>query len=271
MKDEQAYWDNRYDEGATGWDLGTVSPPLKEYFDQLTSKDIAILIPGAGNAYEAAYLHDNGFSNITVVDISEKPLNNFKKNHPTFPSENLIHQDFFKHKGEYDLIIEQTFFCSFHPSRMNRVKYATKMLSLLKPDGKLVGLWFNIPLDDTTDKRPYGGTKKEYLSYFAPSFEVLTFKPAHNSYIEREGKEFFGILKKRNIKKQQNNPLHGITLKHILEHLVAVYGWERMDQEVRINCFAINPAIKSSLRFLRKTPWAREKVERLYLKSLKEK
>lgn len=61
------------------------------------------------------------------------------------------------------------------------------------------------------------------------------------------------------------DPLHGITLKAILETLVAHYGWEEMDKRVRINCFCINPSINSSLKFLRKTPWARAKVEALYV------
>ena len=67
---------------------------------------------------------------------------------------------------------------------------------------------------------------------------------------------------------QKNNPLHGKTLEAILIHLVDHYGWERLAEEVRINCFTHDPSIKSSLTFLRKTPWARTKVERLYLDSL---
>ncbi|WP_296622375.1 VF530 family protein [Marivirga sp.] len=69
--------------------------------------------------------------------------------------------------------------------------------------------------------------------------------------------------------KQPNNPLHGITLKAILEHLVEVYGWEELGDRIKINSFNHDPSIKSSLTFLRKTSWAREKVERLYIKSLK--
>ncbi|MBK6263932.1 DUF2132 domain-containing protein [Marivirga sp. S37H4] len=70
---------------------------------------------------------------------------------------------------------------------------------------------------------------------------------------------------------QPNNPLHGVTLKAILEHLVEVYGWEELGDRIRINSFNTDPSIKSSLTFLRKTPWAREKVEKLYLKSLNKK
>ncbi len=71
------------------------------------------------------------------------------------------------------------------------------------------------------------------------------------------------------MEKQPNNPLHGITLATILHFLVEKYGWEELGNHINIKCFTTNPTMKSSLAFLRKTPWAREKVERLYLKSLK--
>ena len=67
---------------------------------------------------------------------------------------------------------------------------------------------------------------------------------------------------------QPNNPLHGIKLEQILNDLVAHYGWEYIGYTVKINCFNSNPTIKSSLKFLRRTPWARTKVEALYLKML---
>ncbi len=67
------------------------------------------------------------------------------------------------------------------------------------------------------------------------------------------------------MQEQPNNPLHGVKLATILESLVEHYGWEELALNVNINCFKNNPTVKSSLKFLRRTPWAREKVERLYL------
>lgn len=64
---------------------------------------------------------------------------------------------------------------------------------------------------------------------------------------------------------QTNNPLHGKTLEMIIDHLVAFYGWEQLGYHINIKCFTDNPSVKSSLTFLRKTPWARKKVENLYL------
>ncbi|CAA0141777.1 VF530 family protein [Tenacibaculum maritimum] len=70
-------------------------------------------------------------------------------------------------------------------------------------------------------------------------------------------------------KEQPNNPLHGIKLATILEELYLEYGWEGLGAIIKINCFNNNPTYKSSLKFLRRTPWAREKVEKLYLKTIK--
>jgi uncharacterized protein (DUF2132 family) len=67
---------------------------------------------------------------------------------------------------------------------------------------------------------------------------------------------------------QVNNPLHGITLEMILTRLVEKYGWDELGQRITIKCFTNDPSIKSSLKFLRRTPWARKKVEELYLKNL---
>lgn len=67
---------------------------------------------------------------------------------------------------------------------------------------------------------------------------------------------------------QPNNPLHGITLQMMLEHLVTTYGWEELGLRIDIRCFNYDPTIKSSLKFLRATPWAREQVEQLYLLSI---
>ncbi len=81
----------------------------------------------------------------------------------------------------------------------------------------------------------------------------------------------FITMKKNEDKPQEsqpNNPLHGVKLATILDFLVEEYGWEELGEIIDINCFQSNPSIKSSLKFLRKFPWARAKVEQLYLKSI---
>ncbi len=186
-------WENRYQKEDTPWDIGYPSTPVKEYIDQLDNKELNILIPGCGNAYEAAYLWENKFKNVHLIDIAQSPLAAFAKQHLDFPKPQLIQGDFFKHTGAYDLIIEQTFFCAIHPSL--RPSYAKKVFELLKPDGKLVGLLFDDPLND--DHPPYGGSKIEYIKYFKPYFNFKHFETAYNSIPPRAGRELFIEFVKR--------------------------------------------------------------------------
>ena len=190
------YWTKRYKEEKTGWDIGEPSTPLKTYFDQLENKSVKILIPGAGNAYEAEYLYNKGFKNVYVMDISEVPLVEFKKRNPDFPEAQLLQEDFFTHSNTYDLIIEQTFFCSFPPLEKTRNAYVRQMHSLLKSNGKLVGLWFDIPLTGDLEKRPFGGDKDLYLSYFSSYFKTQIFETCYNSIQPRANNELFGIFVK---------------------------------------------------------------------------
>ena len=76
--------------------------------------------------------------------------------------------------------------------------------------------------------------------------------------------------KNKNSNEQINNPLHGVKLVDILERLVDEYGWEELGMKINIRCFNYDPSIKSSLKFLRKTPWARDKVEQLYIKLIQD-
>lgn len=194
---EQEYWENRWHNAETGWDLGSVSVPLRIYFNQLDNPDLRILIPGAGNGYEAEYLWKKGFKNVFVLDIAQPPLDALQKRTADFPADRLLRENFFEHTGEYDLIIEQTFFCSFEPYPENRLAYARKMHELLAPGGKLAGLWFRHPLVYPPEgTRPFGGSQEEYLSYFEPYFEVVSFDVCGNSIKPRRGNELFGLFKR---------------------------------------------------------------------------
>ena len=187
------FWDLRYQNNEIGWDIGYISTPLKKYIDQLTDKNIKILIPGGGNSYEAEYLHNLGFKNVFVVDISPTALTNLKNRVPDFPKNHLINIDFFKLNNSFDLILEQTFFCALTPKL--RDNYVLKMNQILRPNGKLVGLLFNIPLNK--DRPPFGGTKKEYLSYFKNYFKIEIMELSYNSISERTNNELFIKLIKK--------------------------------------------------------------------------
>lgn len=186
------YWNERYLSDDFGWDIGNVSTPLKTYFDQLKNKNLRILIPGAGNSYEAEYLHNTGFKEVYVCDIAKTPLENLKQRCPDIPDDHLLLVDFFELKEKkFDLIIEQTFFCALKPGL--RQSYFKKMCQLLAPGGKLVGLLFDDVLN--TDKPPFGGNKKEYLGYIR-DFKIQTFEKCYNSIKPREGRELFMNLQK---------------------------------------------------------------------------
>lgn len=198
MRKEEDYWTQRYKEHKTGWDIGYVATPIKAYIDQLTDTSLKILVPGAGNGYEVEYLWQQGFKNVHILDISEIPLGHFKKRNPDFPEKQIHCSDFFEFQEQYDLIIEQTFFCSMVPTNKNRTAYAKHMSELLKPNGKLVGLWFDFPLTEDMEKRPFGGDKDLYISYLSPFFKIITFDRCYNSIPPRQGNELFGIFEKRN-------------------------------------------------------------------------
>ncbi len=190
---DKDYWNNRYLQGLTGWDIGYASAPLVEYFNQLKNKDLRILIPGCGNAYEAEYLIDNGFKNVFLIDWSDAALNNLSKKAPGISESHLFCEDFFEHAGKYDLIVEQTFFCSIEPKK--RSNYAKKAHEMLTAGGKLMGLLFDDPLFD--DHPPFGGNKAEYAEYFKPYFKFRVFEKAFNSIKPRMGRELFILLVKK--------------------------------------------------------------------------
>jgi len=186
-------WDQMYIKGQIGWDIGYVSTPLKEYFDQLVNKSIKILIPGAGNAYEAEHLYKNGFTNVFILDYSTESIKSFKKRYPKFPSTHLIHEDFFQHQDQYDLIVEQTFFSSILPGKRNA--YVNKIYELLKQNGKLAGLLFTHEFD--FQGPPFGGNENLYREIFSPLLDIITMEIAHNSIKPRKERELFFIMQKK--------------------------------------------------------------------------
>ena len=198
MNLDKNFWANRYQTGQTGWDAGTVTTPIKALVDHLvetqTDKNLKILIPGAGTGHEAAYLWTQGFHNVYVCDWAEEALNIFKKNVPQFPQNHLLITDFFQLHGQYDLIIEQTFFCALNPSL--RPQYAQKMAGLLNTEGVLAGVLFG--KNFTSEGPPFGGDKAEYVHYFEPYFQIMKMEDCYNSIPPREQNELWIKMVKKN-------------------------------------------------------------------------
>lgn len=183
----EKYWTQRYLEDNTPWDMGNAAPPLTGFLQGFYHRQQPILIPGAGNAYEAEWLWANGFTNVFVVDISEEPLKKLKQRCPHFPEDHLLHTDFFNLNLQFDLVLEQTFFCALPPEL--RPDYVSKMKDILKPGGHLTGVLFDFPL--TEKGPPYGGSEEEYRTLFANSFSIYKMERCYNSIKPRAEKEIF--------------------------------------------------------------------------------
>jgi SAM-dependent methyltransferase len=195
---DAAYWRARYaTPGRAGWDAGRITPPLQAYFDQLPlGPQPRILIPGAGRAYEAEYLHRLGFGQVVVADLAPTPLAELAARVPDFPVAHLWQADFFQldPTEKFDLLIEQTFLSALAPAQ--RPAYARQCAHLLRPGGKLVGLLFDDAFAGATEP-PFGGTRAEYQALFAPYFDFIHFDTAYNSLPARRGRELFICLQKR--------------------------------------------------------------------------
>jgi SAM-dependent methyltransferase len=203
---DKEYWNNQYIHNSTGWDLGVVSPPIQTYIDTLQDKNTRILIPGCGNTYEAIYLLEQGFTNITVIDIAPILVANLKNKFKDNSNITILLGDFFEHEGNYDLIIEQTFFCALPPTM--RQKYSWKMHHLLAKGGKITGLLFNRTFENSP---PFGGSQEEYEHLFNASFDFLQLNICQNSVTPRAGSELFIELQKNSAVVVNLYPFEGIT------------------------------------------------------------
>ncbi len=186
------YWNTRWEKGETGWDIGYASPAITEYINGLPNKDLHILVPGCGNAYEAQHLVNNGFSRITLLDIAPEAVARLNKQFNN-GSVQVLCADFFGHEGQYDLVLEQTFFCALPINR--RGDYVRKMAELLKPGGTIAGVLFASEFEK--EGPPFGGTEEAYRALFAPYFHIQHMEPCRNSIPPRQGNELFISLIKK--------------------------------------------------------------------------
>lgn len=192
MKLDQEFWNQRWESNQTGWDIGYPSPVFSEYFQQV-DKNASILIPGCGNAYEAEFLLQEGFQHITLIDIAPKAVDNLREKFQNHPQIEIICGDYFEHEGQYDYIIEQTFFCALPVEKRDDVVQKTSQL--LNADGIWVGLLFN--KDFGQPLPPFGGSREEYMKRFSPYFEILKMEDCYNSIPPRKGTELFFEAKKK--------------------------------------------------------------------------
>lgn len=178
------FWESRYQTNNTRWDIKQVSPPLKHIIDSLSDPTLSILIPGCGNAHEAAYLLQQGFQNVTLLDIAPSPIQRLRENLGN-ENINIVEEDFFNHQEQYDLILEQTFFCALHPEL--RKDYVQKCHDLLSPGGSVRGVLFHIDFEN--EGPPFGGSGSEYQQLFSPLFQLKEMMVCPYSIEPRMGNE----------------------------------------------------------------------------------
>lgn len=192
---DQTFWDQRWKNGQTGWDLSEASPAILAYIDQQQPPfDTHILIPGCGNAWEAKALVERGYQHITLCDISPTLCASLAEQFSSTPEIRIICGDFFDLIGPFDLVIEQTFFCALTPGL--RSAYVNQMANIIRPGGFLAGLWFSVEFP--FDGPPFGGNPADYLKLLEPYFTIREAGPCMNSVKPRQGNEWF-IVAERHI------------------------------------------------------------------------
>lgn len=180
------YWNSRWKEGKTGWDLGMPSPPLLHLIHTLQpAKTSRILIPGCGNAWEAEWLAAQGYTNITLVDIAPDLCSQLEQRFAQTPAITVRCVDFFDLEGPYDLILEQTLFCAILPEL--REAYTLKMKGLLSEHGILAGVLFDTSFP--FEGPPFGGHADEYRALFQQQFRSVHLGPCNHSAAPRAGTE----------------------------------------------------------------------------------
>lgn len=186
------YWEAKWQNLETGWDLGQSCPAIEAYIQHNQNLADKILIPGCGNAYEADFLWNLGYRNITVLDFAPKAADYLREKFNGKEGIEVICENFFDHSGRYDLILEQTFFCALPPLMRNN--YAQKMHDLLNENGRLVGVLFDRKF--TQNGPPFGGSLSEYELIFKKYFQIIKLEKCENSIPARQGTEAFINLRK---------------------------------------------------------------------------
>ena len=187
------YWEQRYQEGTTRWDLGKASPPFVSLLNspQLALKRGRVAVLGCGRGYDAMLFADRGFDTIgfdfAPLAITEATtLAQTTKNLARFLQRNIFDlADEFP--SYFDYVIEHTCFCAIEPRQ--RLDYVQIVQQILQPQGELIGVFFT---HDRSGGPPFGVTPTQIKQYFEPEFEIISLEPVINSVPQRQGEQHLG-------------------------------------------------------------------------------
>ena len=196
VEDRSQFWEDIYLAGDTGWDLSGPTPIYKNLANELKIGSLCII--GCGRGYDAIMFAKKGFQ-VTAVDFAPSAIQALKQMAVESEVEvNTLELDIFallpSYQNSFDYVIEQTCFCAIHPSR--RKEYEIMVQGILKPNGKLVGLWF--PLDKHIDEGgpPYGTSVNEVKTIFNNGWETVKEEFSEHSIKPRKEREKLIIFKK---------------------------------------------------------------------------
>lgn len=191
-----SYWQSRYEAGDTGWDKGLPAPPLMEF---LASQRVSgrVLVPGCGSGHDVRALASQGASPLGL-DIAPGALER-ARSHPKVGNEDYALGDFLDLPtdlhGAFDWIFEHTCFCAISPSR--RPDYVQSCLSALKPDGKLLAIFYLNPREVSDESPPFATSPQELDALFGTHFDLIQEVVPSKTYPEREGRELLRLATRR--------------------------------------------------------------------------
>ncbi len=184
-------WDQSYRDGFTPWDKGTPSPPLVEWL-QRNKLAGRVLVPGCGVGHDVAHLISHGIDAIGL-DISATAIQRAKERYPEL-AERFVCADLFQYRGQFDAVIEHTCLCALHPEWRGR--YRDAVISVLKPGGLLIGVFFiNPEMDPGETGPPFGISMDELTALFKPRFEIIESHVPEAAFPGREGRECVRVLR----------------------------------------------------------------------------
>jgi methyl halide transferase len=194
---DSAYWEDRYQQGTTRWDLGQATPPFVSFLNQSAiAPPGRVIVLGCGSGYEVMLFAEHGFE-VTGVDFAPSAIARAsaalaKADRPA----QLLQRDIFsllpEFAGTFDYVVEHTCFCAIAPEQ--RSAYVELVHGLLRPQGQVLGLFFT---HDRPGGPPFGSTPAEILQLFQPNFKILELASANNSVPERQGEEHWGRFERR--------------------------------------------------------------------------
>ena len=201
---KSSFWEERYLNGTTGWDLGLASPPLASLLESPEAPPpgrAAVL--GCGRGYDAILFASREFDVVgfdfapSAISASTRLAEAASLNTPL--KVEFLQRDIFdlpgEFAGEFDYVVEHTCFCAIPPAK--RETYVRMVHSILRPDGELIGMFFS---GDRPNQPPFGATPAEIEDYFAPYFEIVFIAPVTNSVPRREGEELLGRFRRKEIR-----------------------------------------------------------------------